>query len=104
MVRAFSMGNESGILESERARAGTLLRDLQGKLSPTAKLVGVDIMSQFIPESSQGNISYAVGDVGEPPAPERTGVFDLTHVRYTLAGAAQAGIEKSVQNLAGRHP
>lgn len=72
-------------------------------MSPTAKLVGVDIMSSFIPKSPEGNMSFAVGDVGEPPVPERAGTFNLTHVRYVLAGAAQAGIDKAVQNLAGRY-
>lgn len=72
-------------------------------MSPTAKLVGVDIMSSFLPKSSQGNISFALGDVGEPPVPERTGVFDLTHVRFLLAWALTAGIDKVIQNLAGTH-
>jgi hypothetical protein len=81
---------------------GTLLRDLQKDVSPSAKLTGVDIMSQFLPPSPQGNISYSVGDVCQPPSPELAGVFDLTHVRFVLAGAAQAGLEKAIQNLAGR--
>jgi hypothetical protein len=80
---------------------GTLLRYLQGQVSPTAELVGVDILNTFLPKSPQGNISFALGDVGEPPAPERTGVFDLTHVRFLLAWALTAGAEKVIKNLAG---
>lgn len=80
---------------------GTLLRDLQSQVSPSAKLVGVDVMNEFLPESPHGNISFAVGDVGEPPVKERAAEFDLTHVRYVLAGAAQVGVDKAVQNLAG---
>jgi hypothetical protein len=82
--------------------SGTLLRHLQGQVSPTAELVGVDIMSSFIPKSPEENMRFAVGDVGEPPVPERAATFDLTHVRYVLAGAAQAGIDRAVQNLAGK--
>lgn len=58
-------------------------------------------MSAFLPDSPQGNISFAVGDIGEPPVQERAAAFDLTHVRYVLAGAAQVGLEKVVQHLAG---
>lgn len=91
-------------LTSPKANAqsiGALLRHLQGQLSSTAELVGIDIVSSFLPESPQGNISYALGDVGEPPAPERTGVFDLTHVRFLLAWALTAGADKVIMNLAG---
>ena len=59
-------------------------------------------MSAFLPESPQGNITYAAGDIGEPPVEERTAAFDLTHVRYVLPGVAQVGVDKAVQNLAGR--
>lgn len=70
-------------------------------MSPTAELVGVDILTTFLPKTPQGNISFALGDVGEPPAPERTGVFDLTHVRFLLAWALTAGADKVIKNLAG---
>lgn len=77
---------------------------MQGQASPTAELVGVDILATFLPKSPQRNISFALGDVGEPPAPERTGVFDLTHVRFLLAWALTAGADKVIKNLAGKEP
>jgi SAM-dependent methyltransferase len=83
---------------------GTLLRDLRQQVSASAQLVGVDVMSGFLPPTADGNISYAVGDVCEPPVPERSAVFDLALVRYTLAGAAAYGIDKAVANLVGECP
>jgi ubiquinone/menaquinone biosynthesis C-methylase UbiE len=80
---------------------GTLLRDLKQHVSASALLVGVDVMPGFLPPAGDGNISYAVGDVCEPPVPERAEAFDLTLVRYTLAGAAAYGIDKAVANLVG---
>lgn len=79
---------------------GILLGDLAKQVSPTAKLVGVDVMSQFLPASPpEKNVTFAVWDVTESPAPERTAAFDLTHVRYVLAGAGAQGIDKAIQNL-----
>lgn len=58
-------------------------------------------MKQFLPESPSGNISFAVGDICKPPIPDHAAVFDLTHVRYVMAGAGSVGIDQAVQNLAG---
>ena len=33
--------------------AGTLLRDLQKEMSPSAELVGLDLMAEFLPKSPQ---------------------------------------------------
>ncbi|CAH0056377.1 unnamed protein product, partial [Clonostachys solani] len=60
---------------------GTLLRDLQKQVSPSAQLVGSDIMSPFLPTSPQGNIRYVQADICEPPASDLAGSFDFTHVR-----------------------
>ena len=81
---------------------GILLRDLQKQVSPSAELVGVDVMPSFLPkDNSSGNIRYALQDVCEPFAPNLTGAFDLTHVRYVLVGAGRVGIDAAVRNLAG---
>ncbi|KAM0425918.1 hypothetical protein ACHAPT_008856 [Fusarium lateritium] len=79
---------------------GILLRDLQKQVSPSAQLVGVDVMSSFLPPSPQGNIGYQVYDVCEPPSGELSGAFDFTHVRYVLPGSAKVGYQKAVSNLA----
>ncbi|RSM03848.1 hypothetical protein CDV31_010314 [Fusarium ambrosium] len=79
---------------------GILLRDLQKQVTPSARLVGVDIMNSFMPPSPQVNISYQVYDVCEPPSGELNESFDLTHVRYVLPGCAKVGYQKAVDNLA----
>lgn len=81
---------------------GTVLRDLQKQTSPSAELVGADIMKSFMPESSQGNIRFIESDMCEPPAEELVNSFDLTHVRVSMAGAARVGLDPSVANLAGK--
>lgn len=80
---------------------GSLLRDLQKQVSPSAELVGVDLTPSFLPQSPQGNIRYAVGDICEPPVAGHANAFDLTHVRYVLPGSAKVGVETAVSNLAG---
>ncbi|KAJ4244744.1 hypothetical protein NW762_014320 [Fusarium torreyae] len=76
---------------------GILLRDLQKQVSPTARLVGVDVVKSFLPPSKE-NVTYKVYDLCEPPSKELSG-FDLTHVRFVLPGAAKVGYQKAVDNL-----
>ncbi|KAF9771372.1 hypothetical protein IL306_010999 [Fusarium sp. DS 682] len=45
---------------------GILLRDLKKQVSPSAQLVGVDIVEAFLPPSEEG-IRYEVYDLCEPP-------------------------------------
>ncbi|KAF5494082.1 Methyltransferase fsdD [Colletotrichum fructicola] len=58
---------------------GILLRDLRQELAPSAKLVGLDYMPSFLPESPDGNIRYMTGDACERPAPDLAGTFNFTH-------------------------
>ncbi|KAF4944787.1 hypothetical protein FSARC_14585 [Fusarium sarcochroum] len=78
---------------------GTLLRDLQKQVSPSAKLVGVDIMESFLPPSNE-NIIYQFYDLCEPPEQGLSEAFDLTHVRLVIGGVAKVGIQKAVEHLA----
>ncbi|KAJ4244315.1 hypothetical protein NW757_010674 [Fusarium falciforme] len=82
---------------------GILLRDLQKQVTPSAQLVGVDIMNSFMPSSPQGNINYQVYDVCEPPSGKLEGAFDFTHVRYVLPGCAKVGYQQAVSNLAAKN-
>lgn len=80
---------------------GTLLRDLQLQLSPGAQLVGADVMPSFLPkENPSGNIRYVVQDICEPFPSDLQNSFDLTLLRYVLAGGAKVGIKGEVTNLA----
>lgn len=81
---------------------GTLLRDLQKQLSPSAQLVGGDVMRNFIPSSPQGNINYTYFDICEPPVDELKEAFDLSHVRLVLGGSGKVGIDAAVANVAGK--
>ncbi|KAF4455778.1 hypothetical protein F53441_1977 [Fusarium austroafricanum] len=79
---------------------GTLLRDLKKQMSPSAQLVGADIMKEFLPSADEG-ILYEVYDICEPPKRELTQEFDFTHLRYSILGGYKVGYQKSVENLAG---
>lgn len=80
--------------------SGYLLRDLQKQLAPTAQLVGADVMPSFLPkEDPSGNIRYVIHDICEPVASDLQEAFDLTLVRYVLAGSARVGIEAAVKHL-----
>lgn len=57
-------------------------------------------MKGFLPEAPQGNISYVVWDANEEPAADLRAAFDLTHVRYLIAGLGKLGVDKAVENLA----
>ena len=81
--------------------AGTLLRDLRKELSPSAELVGLDLMAEFLPGSPQGNISYLAADICNPPA-QLTGSFDLAHVRYVLLGCTKVSLGQVMDNLVCR--
>jgi hypothetical protein len=59
-------------------------------------------MAPFLPTSPQGNIRYVQADICEPPKGDLAGSFDLTHVRYVLAGCARVGLDTAVANLAGK--
>ncbi|KAF4342161.1 beta-glucosidase [Fusarium beomiforme] len=78
---------------------GILLRDLKKQVSPSAELVGVDLVEAFLPASDDG-IKYEVYDLCEPPKEELTGAFDLTHLRYSILGAAKVGYQKAIDHLA----
>ncbi|KAM0545320.1 hypothetical protein ACHAPJ_011392 [Fusarium lateritium] len=78
---------------------GTLLRDLQKDVSPSAQLVGADVMKSFFPPS-EGNIRFRVYDVCDPPGDELREAFDLTHIRYVLSGSSKVGFGQAVKNLA----
>ncbi|KAK1674035.1 methyltransferase [Colletotrichum godetiae] len=79
---------------------GTLLRDLQKQVPPSAHMVGADVSTIFLPTSAQGNIHYVTHDVCDPPAGDLKGQFDLTHVRNVLHSAHRSGVEQAVANLA----
>ncbi|KAL3601639.1 hypothetical protein FPOAC2_05910 [Fusarium poae] len=78
---------------------GTLLRDLKKQVSPSARLVGVDVVEAFLPPS-EGGLRYETYDLCEPPRQEFTGVFDVTHVRFVIPGAAKVGYQRAVEHLA----
>ncbi|KAM5349386.1 hypothetical protein ACJ41O_005891 [Fusarium nematophilum] len=78
---------------------GSLLHDLQKQVAPSAQLVGADLMKDFMPSSSQGNISYQCYDVCDPPPDGLNGSFDFTHVRYVLPASAKVGYKAAVSNL-----
>ncbi|KAK0375379.1 methyltransferase [Colletotrichum limetticola] len=78
---------------------GTLLRDLQKQVPPSAHMVGADVSTIFLPTSAQGNIRYVTHDVCDPPAGDLKGQFDLTHVRNVLHSAHRSGIEQAIANL-----
>ncbi|KAK1723055.1 hypothetical protein CaCOL14_002000 [Colletotrichum acutatum] len=80
--------------------AGTLLRDLQKQVPPSAHMVGADVSTIFLPTSAQGNIHYVTHDVCDPPAGDLKGQFDLTHVRNVLHSAHRSGVEQAIANLA----
>ncbi|RGP70960.1 hypothetical protein FSPOR_3647 [Fusarium sporotrichioides] len=78
---------------------GTLLRDLMKQVSPSARLVGVDVVKAFLPPPEEG-LRYETYDLCEPPRQGLIGVFDLTHVRFVIPGAAKVGYQKAVEHLA----
>ncbi|KAL6916765.1 hypothetical protein ACHAPO_006878 [Fusarium lateritium] len=78
---------------------GTLLRDLKKQVSPSARLVGVDVVEAFLPPSEEG-LRYETYDLCEPPRQELTEAFDVTHVRFVIPGAAKVGYQKAVEHLA----
>ncbi|KZL69558.1 methyltransferase domain-containing protein [Colletotrichum incanum] len=78
---------------------GTLLRDLQKQVPPSAQMVGADVSTAFMPTSAQGNIRYVTQNVCDPPAAELKGQFDMTHVRNVLHSTQKCGIEQAVANL-----
>jgi hypothetical protein len=82
---------------------GVLLRDLRKQLPPSATLVGVDVTSSFLPPDDPGPpaIRYAVHDICDPVPADMANKFDLTHVRFVLAGASKAGIPTALRNLIG---
>ncbi|KAJ2982102.1 hypothetical protein NQ176_g1615 [Zarea fungicola] len=79
---------------------GSLLRDLQKQVAPSAELVGLDLTSSFLPVSAEGNIRYGVANVCDAPAPELVEAFDLTHLRYVLVGCGPVGLDTPIGNLA----
>jgi hypothetical protein len=82
-------------------QTGNLLRDLAKQLKPSAELVGADVMPSFLPkENPSGNIRYVLQDVCELFASGLLGRFDLTNVRFVLAGAAPGSLNTAVANLA----
>jgi len=88
------------MLNGNLSCSGTVLRDLQKQLSPTAELVGADVMPSFLPkENPSGNIRYVVQDICEPFASDLQSKFDLTTIRFVLAGAAKVGLETAIRNL-----
>ncbi|CZS81509.1 unnamed protein product [Fusarium graminearum] len=78
---------------------GTLLRDLRKQVSPSAQLVGIDVVEAFLPPSKEG-LRYEGYDLCEPPRQELTGAFDVTHVRFVIPGASKVGYQKTVEHLA----
>ncbi|KZL87477.1 methyltransferase domain-containing protein [Colletotrichum incanum] len=80
---------------------GILLCDLRKDLSPSAQLVGLDVMSTFLPPFPEGNIRYVTGDICEPLEKDLSGAFDLTHIRFVLPGCGRAGVDQAISNLAG---
>ncbi|KAF5691817.1 beta-glucosidase [Fusarium denticulatum] len=78
---------------------GVLLRDLKKQVSPSAQLVGADIVEAFLPASERG-IRFEVYDLCESPREQLVGAFDLTHMRYSILGAAKVGYQKAIDNLA----
>lgn len=81
---------------------GTVLRDLQKEASPDAEFVGIDVSPKFLPDSSQGNIRYQVGDLSKPFPEEFQGFFDLTHLRYAICGAINIDLEAAVAGIASK--
>ncbi|RFN53281.1 methyltransferase protein [Fusarium flagelliforme] len=77
---------------------GTLLRNLRKQVTPSAQLVGVDVIEAFLPPSEEG-LRYELYDLCEEARGEMTGAFDLTHVRFVLPGAAKVGYQKAVDHL-----
>ncbi|GKU20430.1 methyltransferase protein [Fusarium langsethiae] len=75
------------------------VRDLKKQVSPSARLVGVDVLEAFLPSSEEG-LRYETYDLCEPPRQELIGVFDVTHVRFVIPGAAKVGYQKAVEHLA----
>ena len=52
-------------------------------------------------KASEGTeIHYTTQDINKPFSPELQGAFDLTHVRYVLAGGGQAGLQACIKHLA----
>ncbi|KAH8669167.1 S-adenosyl-L-methionine-dependent methyltransferase [Xylariales sp. PMI_506] len=83
---------------------GTLLRDLQEQVSPSAYLVGTDFMPSFVQAAkalspNAANLEYRVHDLSEPFPPDLISTFDLTHVRLVLPGVGRVGLEATVRNL-----
>ncbi|QGI70868.1 hypothetical protein CEK27_003197 [Fusarium fujikuroi] len=78
---------------------GVLLRDLKKQVSPSAQLVGADIVEAFLPDPERG-INFEVYDLCEFPGDRLVGVFDLTHMRYSILGAAKVGYQKAIDHLA----
>jgi hypothetical protein len=76
-----------------------LLRDLKQQVSPSAQLFGADIIEAFLP-ASEGNIHFEVYDLNEGPREQLVRAFDLTHMRYSILGAAKAGYQKAIDHLA----
>lgn len=59
-------------------------------------------MPSFLPkENPSGNIRYVIQDICESFASDLQGVFDLTLIRFVIAGSARAGILGAVKNLIG---
>ena len=63
------------------------------------KIVGADIVEAFLP-ASEGGIRFEVYDLCEVPGDQLVGAFDLTHMRYSILGAAKVGYQKAIEHLA----
>lgn len=84
---------------------GTLLRDLQKQVPPSAELVGAELVGvNFMPgclptENPSGNIRYVQHDVVKPFPDDLAGAFDLTHVRHVFPGIAPQDCRATMENL-----
>jgi hypothetical protein len=72
---------------------------LRKQVSPSAQLVGIDVVEAFLPPSEEG-LRYEIYDLCERPWEKHIGAFDLTHLRFVIPGAAKVGYQKAVEHLA----
>ncbi|KAF5567415.1 hypothetical protein FPHYL_3318 [Fusarium phyllophilum] len=84
---------------STSGKLGVSLRDLKKQVSPSAQLVGADIVEAFLP-GSEGGICFEVYGLCESPRDQLVGAFDLTHMRYSILGAAKVGYQKAIATVA----
>lgn len=77
---------------------GTWLRGVRSKQSVEHNYYGSDVEGELFPEDTEG-IEYFAHSFKEPWPEKYLGIFDLVHIRGSLAGSAPEGPAPVIKNL-----